>query len=348
MKALVKYDLVPDAVRVDEIEEPALTPGYVLIDVQAAGVCGSDIHLWKNGQSWPVDLPLVLGHETVGIISAVSPEISGWSVGERVVCETAAVICGNCAYCQSGRYNLCPSRLGYGAKVNGSFTARIVAEPRVLHRVPDSVTDVAAALTEPLCVALNALAERAKLKPADRVVVQGAGAIGLLCVVVSRLCGVQRVILLGTKADQHRFEIGRQFGADVCIDVDTAATSTMLDAIGGDGFGADVVVDATGVSSSFAQAMELVRPAGSLVKVGWGPQPAGYSLDPLVAKAVTVYGSFSHTWSTWERALALIATGQVNTAALVGVRNRLEDWLDAFTAMHTGRVAKSVLLPSVS
>jgi L-iditol 2-dehydrogenase len=105
----------------------------------------------------------------------------------------------------------------------------------------------------------------------------------------------------------------------------------------------DVVVDATGVSGALRQSLDLVRPLGTIAKVGWGPQPFGASLDPLVAKAVTLAGSFSHTYRTWERVLDLMATDALRLDPVIGGRYYLEDWAEAFTAMEDGRNVKSVL-----
>jgi hypothetical protein len=107
MKALVKYAFSSGAVEVREIAEPSAGPGEVLIATRAVGVCGSDVHAWRDKQSWEMDLPVALGHEIAGIIDSVGDGVADWSVGDRVVCETAAQICGKCAYCGSGRYNLC-------------------------------------------------------------------------------------------------------------------------------------------------------------------------------------------------------------------------------------------------
>ena len=116
MKALVKYAFNDGDVEVRDIPEPTVGPREVLIATRAVGVCGSDVHAWRNTQSWEMDLPVALGHESAGVVHAVGADVTGWSVRDRVVCETAAHICGKCAYCRSGRYNVCPYRLGYGAK----------------------------------------------------------------------------------------------------------------------------------------------------------------------------------------------------------------------------------------
>lgn len=346
MKALVKYGLNDGDVEIRDLPEPQLQPGHVLVAARAVGVCGSDIHMWRNGQSWKVTTPVVLGHETAGVIAAVADDVRDWRVGERVVCETAAVICGECALCRTGRYNLCPRREGYGAIRDGAFGELLLAEPRVLHRIPENVTFEQAAMTEPFAVAYNCLVERASVTPGDLVVIQGAGAIGALCMQIAQLQGAGATVVVGTEVDELRLAKLREMGADHTVmlpEGDPVALVKLL----GDGLGADVVVDATGVSMALQQSMELVRPAGSIVKVGWGPQPLNFSLDPLVAKAATLYGSFSHTWHTWERVLALFSAKKLDTDSVLGGVYPLADWEQAFLDMEAGRNIKSVMsMPS--
>jgi L-iditol 2-dehydrogenase len=343
MKALVKYGRGDGEVEVRDVPEPTLAPGTVLIRARAVGVCGSDLHMWRDKQSWETRLPVTLGHETAGVIAAVADDVEGWSVGDRVVCETAASICGRCALCRTGRYNLCPWREGYGAVRDGAFGQLLLAEPRVLHRIPDNVTFEQAAMTEPFAVAYNALVERAPLSPGDLVVIQGIGAIGALSLQVARLRGAGTVVVLGTPVDALRLEKARALGADHTVDITTEDAGAVVRSLG-DGLGADLVVDATGVSIALKQGLDLVRPYGSIVKIGWGPQPLGFSLDPLVAKAVTLYGSFSHTWTTWERVLELFSRGRLDPQAVLGGVYELDDWEEAFSAMESGRNIKSVMV----
>ena len=342
MKALVKYKFSDGDVEVRDIPKPTVGPGEVLIATRAVGVCGSDVHAWRNKQSWEMDLPVALGHESAGVVHAVGGEVTGWSVGDRVVCETAAQICGKCAYCRSGRYNVCPDRFGYGARRDGAFSGYLVAEPRVLHCIPDSISFEQAAMTEPYCVAFNALVERATVKAGDIVVVQGVGAIGSLAVQIAKLQGAATVVAVGTSSDKRRLAKALTFGADHAIELGVDNPAALIRSLG-DGFGADVVVDATGVSAALAQSLEFVRPLGAIAKVGWGPQPLGFSLDPLVAKAVTIYGSFSHTWGTWERVLALFETGRLNPDTVLDGTYSLDDWEEAFEAMENGTNIKSVV-----
>ncbi len=342
MKGLVKFGFNDGDLEVRQLPEPTLTENTVLVAARAVGVCGSDLHMWHNKQGWPVTPPVVLGHETAGVIAEVGSNVTGWSVGDRVVCETAASICGQCALCRSGLYNLCQERQGYGATRDGAFSELLAAEPRVLHRIPEGVSFEAAAMTEPFAVAFNAVVERASVKTGDLVVVQGAGTIGILSMLMARLSGANTVVVLGTGIDGHRLSKALELGADYALDITAEDPLKLVESLH-DGLGADLVVDATGVSAALEQSLQLVRPYGSIAKVGWGPQPLNFSLDPLVQKAVTLFGSFSHNWGTWERVLSMFASGRLDPASVLGGVYALEDWEKAFDEMESGRNIKSVM-----
>lgn len=343
MKAVVKYAREDRSVEVRDVAEPAIGPDQLLLEMKAASVCGSDVHMWREHQSWTIKLPLILGHEFCGVVAQLGDRVSGFAIGDRVACETASAVCGQCTYCLSGNYNLCPHRQGYGALADGAFTRYVVARPQILHRIPANVSFEHAALTEPICVAYNALVEKTSIRPGDTVVIQGPGPIGIMALQIARLRGAGKLIVLGTDADIQRMKVAEELGAHYLVNIQHDDASKVVKSIG-DGYGADLVVDCTGVSRALKQALELVRPNGRITKIGWGPQPLDFSLDPLVAKAVTLQGSFSHTYPTWERALGLLATGQINLIPVIGGFYPLEDWQEAFSRMEDGSSVKSVLM----
>jgi L-iditol 2-dehydrogenase len=325
-----------------EISRPEPGPGEVILRVAACGVCGTDIHLWQHGRA--VGEPVVLGHEYAGVVEAIGTGVTSVRVGDRVVSETAAYVCGECAFCRSGHYNVCPNRRGFGFQINGAMANYVRTRPAILHRVPDNVPMAFAALTEPGCVAYNAIVEKSHPRPGDHAVVLGPGPIGLMCVAILRLLGPAKLTVVGLRRDGVRLDLARRMGADEVIvaDEDDAVARVLAY---GDGFGAHLVVDAVGVSATLAQSLEMVRPNGQITKIGWGRDPVGFSLDPLIKKAATLQGSFSHTYGTWERILALMGAGKIDVAPLVTPFG-LGEWHAGFSAMEDLEVAKSVLLPN--
>lgn len=343
MKAVVHYALEPCSVELREIAEPTPRAGEVVVRVRAVGVCGSDLHQYHNTQSWQVNTPVVLGHEFAGVIEAVGEGVHDWQVGARVACETAAVICQTCAYCRTGRYNLCPHRLGFGYGVNGAMTRYVRVPARILHRLPDNLSFEDAAMTEPCCVAAHAVIECSNPQPGDLVVVFGSGPIGLLCLQMAKLFSPRMAILIGLSTDGARLSMAEASGADLVLCADTDPIETIVKRIG-DGLGADLVIDAVGVSAVLAPCLRITRPGGQITKVGWGPEPLNFSLDPLVGKNLTLQGAFSHTWATWERVLTLMSAGKLRLAPLRRVF-ALDEWRAAFCAMEQRHTAKSLLIP---
>jgi alcohol dehydrogenase/L-iditol 2-dehydrogenase len=214
---------------------------------------------------------------------------------------------------------------------------------RCLHHLPDNVPFEDAAMTEPGCVACNAVMELSRITPGDTVVVLGPGTIGLMVLQMCKLCGPGDLVLVGTARDKARLEIGRKLGATLTLEADEDNIVESVSALG-DGFGAHLIVDCVGISSALKTCLDLVRPMGQITKVGWGKEPLGFSIDPLVQKAVTLQGSFSHTFKTWERVIGLMASGKLNLAPMRRVYH-LDDWEHAFKTMDSLEIAKSVLTP---
>jgi alcohol dehydrogenase/L-iditol 2-dehydrogenase len=336
--AVVNYANQRGAVELREVERPNIGPDDVLLKVEAVGVCGSDLHQWTADHSWPVNYPVILGHEFGGVIAQAGDRATGWREGDRVVSETAAVIDPYNPMSRQGLYNLDPTRKGFGYGVDGAMTEYVRVPARCLHRVPDRLPFEKACLTEPCSVAYNAVVNNGQIKPGDRILVLGPGPIGLLCAAMARLQGAI-VGVVGLERDAARFPIAKKYGCEVIIG------DCREWALAADGLGADGVIDAAGVSATLKTAMEVVRPAGWISKVGWGRDPLNFSLDPLVQKNVRLQGSFSHNWPVWERVLRLLDTGLLDIEPVIGGTWPLQDWHEAFEQMHSGKIAKAVLKP---
>ena len=336
--AVVNYAPEKGSVEIREIERPSIGEDDVLLEVMNVGVCGSDLHQWTADHSWPVNYPVVLGHEFGGHIVELGSRVTGWKEGARVVSETAAIINPTSPMSKIGLYNLDPDRKGFGYGVNGAMTKYVRVPARCLHHVPDELPFEQACLTEPCCVAYNAVVNNSHIKPGDRVIVIGPGTIGILCAAMARLCGAE-VAIVGLESDLHRLNIAKQYGCDAIVGDATEWAKKK------DGLGADFIIDAAGASITLKIALQLVRPNGHITKVGWGPQPLGFSLDPLVQKNVTLKGSFSHNWPIWEKVIGLLASGALDVKTIIGGVWPLEQWHEAFDKMHHGEVVKSVLKP---
>ncbi len=341
MPALVNHSREPLSVELRDVPVPLIGEKDVLLRVGAVSVCGSDIHQWRGSHSWTVNYPCILGHEFAGTVAQAGSAVTQFHEGDRVVSETAAIIDEASPLSRSGLYNLDPSRRGFGYGVDGAMTEYVRVPARCLHPLPPSVPFEKAALTEPCCVAYNAVCVNGHVRPGDSVLVLGPGPIGLLCAKMAKLSGAGQVIVAGLPTDKHRLEVARQIGADVTLD------DGVLEYIAqnGDGLGVDVAVDCSGASVTLQMAMYAVRPAGQIVKVGWGPQPLQFTLDPLVQKNITLSGSFSHNWPVWERVISMIFSGQIDLDPIISRVAKLDEWHECFEKMEAGEYVKAVLTP---
>jgi L-iditol 2-dehydrogenase len=344
MEAVVKYGYEDGMVELRDMPIPEIGPNDVLLKVMAAGICGSDIEMWRNKQSFPVNTPVILGHEFSGVIEKAGEEVKGFRLGDKVVSETAALVCGKCRYCRSGDYNLCPKRLGYGYGVNGAFTDFVKVRQGILHQLPENISFEEGAMTEPLCVAYNAVSKNTDLHPSDSVAIIGPGPIGLNCLQMANLMGAGVTIVIGTNTDTQRLNIAKSLGADICINNDEQdVLAIVLEKTNGQGV--DIVVNAAGNAPTMKQSFQIVRRLGQIVKVGWGPEPLNFSLDPLISKSITLRGSFSHNWQIWENVIKLMEQGKLQTKPLISNVFKLSEWKKGFELMESKKAIKVALIP---
>jgi alcohol dehydrogenase/L-iditol 2-dehydrogenase len=344
MDALARIRHEPAALDLLTLPDPVAGPGDVIVGVAAAGLCGSDLEAYHRALDPAAPLPRVPGHEFAGRIVDLGPGVDGWTVGDRVVSETAAYVCGRCALCRTGHYNLCPARLGFGFGVDGAFAPYVRVPTRCLHRVPADLPFHHAALTEPACVTYNAVVEKSRVAPGDMVVVVGSGTIGLLALQWARRCGAS-VVLVGVSGDEARLAAARELGAlatyDALVDDVDAAVRAMTD-----GLGVPLVVDTVGgAAASLDLALRLVRPGGQITKVGWFAGTTNTTMDVLVAKAVRLQGSFSHTWPMWERCLAALADGTIDMGPIISDDLPLSRWQEGYRRSADRTAVKVVFRP---
>jgi alcohol dehydrogenase/L-iditol 2-dehydrogenase len=341
--AVVQYALEPLAVELRDVAVPDIGDADVLLRVGAVSVCGSDVHQAYNTHSWPVNVPVVLGHEFAGTVAQAGRAVKSFREGDRVVSETAAEVCGECLLCRTGRYNLCPHRKGFGYGIDGAMASYVKVPARCLHRIPDTLPFGLACLAEPHAVAYNAMCVNSTIRPGDLVVVLGPGPIGLLCARMASLAGADPLIVVGLSSDTARLETAMRLGATRVVD---AEREHLEDVVRGfNPLGADLVCDASGASRPLEMALALTRPDGQVTKVGWSPDRVPVNINPLVQKNVRLQGSFSHNFPIWERVIHLLDRRRTLPDAIVGLTASLEGWREAFEAMHDGRVIKSVLIP---
>jgi L-iditol 2-dehydrogenase len=316
-------------VALSERPEPVASPGHVVLDVAACGICGTDVHIYDG--EYEALPPVTMGHEVSGVVAGLGDGVDRAWQGARVVTETYFSTCGHCALCLSGRTNLCAERRSIGSYVDGGFAARLHVPARNLHRIPDWLDAHAAAMAEPLACCCHSLAP-GRVSSGASVLVVGPGPIGLLAAQVARADGGE-VHVRGTTRDAVRLEAAASLGF---------ATSTTDDGPVGE---FDVVVECSGHEAGMTFALESATSGGTYVQIGLAGKPVSVPPDLVCFRELTVTSGKASTPASWERALALIAERRVDLEPLLSEAVPLADWERAFAATRSGAGIKYVLVP---
>jgi L-iditol 2-dehydrogenase len=313
MKAARLY--APGDIRIDEFAEPPPPgPGEVLLAVTAVGICGSDLHYFREGELGGLvpKEPLILGHEFAARVEAVGPAVS-IPVGTRVAVEPGRS-CGHCEACLEGHPNLCPAILFCGSPpVDGALRERMLYPAPLLFPLPDSVSDAEGAALEPLGIALHALS-LVRLEPGRTAAVLGGGPIGLMLAQLCRLAGATQIIV--TEPVPHRREAARRLGATAALHPAAGPVGAAIRSLT-DGRGVDVAFEAAGAPETPAEAAEAVRPGGHVVLVGI-PADDCLVLSHAVARRKGLTIRFARRMKhTYPRALALVMSGMLDLRPLL-------------------------------
>ena len=311
---------------------PTPSAGDVLVRVASVGVCGSDAHYYREGRigDFVVESPLVLGHEASGVIVAVGDGVSPRRVGSRVSIEPQRPD-PDSRETRSGHYNLCPHMEFYATPpVDGALCEYVTIGSTFAHDVPDAVSDDAAALFEPLSVAI-ATARKAGITGGSRVLIAGAGPVGVLTAQVARAFGATEILVSDISADRRAN--ATRYGATRVID---PAAESVHD------LDVDAFVDASGAPRAVQDGMRAVRPAGRVVLVGMGGDEYPIPVSVIQNRELWVTGVFRYA-DTWPTALELVRTGRVELDSMVTGRFDLDHVEDALNHDRTDGSIKAVV-----
>lgn len=322
--------------------EPKAEADTVVIEVKAAGICGTDIHIYKSEYS--IEPPVILGHEFSGEVVETGPGVTRFKAGDRVtVNPTAGRLCGQCRYCRLGVPFLCVDRASVGSGIDGGFARYCGVREEIVFRLPEHLDFDAGALCEPFACAVQAVLELTEILPGEVVAISGPGPIGLMCAMLARLHGA-RVVMLGLSADRDRMEISRRLGADTVIDVEAENPKEIVDDLT-NGYGADVVIECTGANAAVAQGLELIKKLGRFTQVGLFGRPVKIDMDLIVTKEIVLQGSMCHTWGTWDRTMRLLGQEAVDLHPLISDKLPLDRWQEGFDRVTNREGAKILLYP---
>ena len=322
---------------VEERPVPAVGPGEVLLEVSHCGICGSDIHVVLEGWGSPGSIE---GHEYSGTIVAVGDGVTRWHVGDAVV-GGPTPRCGRCEFCVAGRPQLCVERdsPGEGVHTDGAFAEYVRVREDTILRVPDGLSLRAAALAEPLAVALHALT-RGGVRAGHRVLVTGAGPIGALSVAAARARGVTDVVV--SEPHPRRRELAERLGART-VEPDALVTPASPSAIVDEPF--DIVLECSGHAAAMEAALGQLRAAGTLVLVGAGLERPQFNNNRILLNELTVTGAFVYDADGFERALELLASPDFPTGTLIETDDvPLDRIIGAMRGLADGELAAKVMI----
>ncbi|MGQ9872786.1 zinc-dependent alcohol dehydrogenase [Leptodesmis sp.] len=342
--------------RLEQVPDPSPAAGEVVIRVNAATTCGTDLKVWRRGgHAKMLKPPTLFGHEAAGTIVALGAGVTGWQVGDRVVANNSAP-CLNCFFCRKQEYSLCQNLLFN----NGTFAEYLKIPAPIVQQnllpLPDHLPFALASMTEPLACVLHGAA-RANVKPGDRVVILGDGAIGLMFVAALasglaewsqesiRQSPLTEVFLFG--GNDQRLQIGEKLGAVKTFNYKQVEDVPGLVKQLTDGWGADVVIEATGIPSVWELAIACARPGATVNLFGGCPRDSTITVntDQLHYSELTLKGVFHNTPQYVRAALNLLASRTLSLELLLSGEQPLTELGNVFEAMKQRQVVKVAIVP---
>jgi len=343
MKAAMYYG--PGNMKYEETDIPEICAGDILVKVNVALTCGTDLKTFKRGHPVVVQkLPMILGHEFAGVVERVGEKVKQFKQGMRVVAANSAP-CNECFYCKRGRQNIC-EHLNENI-ISGAYAEYIRVPEHIVRQntfeIPPTLSFKDAALVEPLACVVHGVAA-AGISLADTVVIIGSGPIGLMLLQLAKRSGSSRVIV--TDLSQKRLETAKALGADIVIsgknEEQIAEVKEQTE-----GRGADIVIEAVGQPQTWEMAIEMTRKAGTTMLFGGAPAGTKFTIDTrrFHYEELTIKGVFHHTPMYVEKALKLLECGAINTKAIITREMPLKNVVEALKLMETGDVAKVAIIP---
>ena len=344
MKALVKHGKGPDGLGIMEVAIPQIGDDDVLVEVKAAAICGTDLHIMND--VYQVDMPVTIGHEFSGVVVELGAKVRGWKKGDRVISEGNLETCGTCFYCMSGDANLCKEYKYLGIRVDGVFAKYVRIPARLLHLIPERISFEQAALAEPAAVAIDALLVRNSIQVGDFVVILGCGPIGLLAGQIAKAVGAGRVMITGRgSAVKSRFKVAEELGVfDHIVNVEKEDPVQLVREVS-DGKGADIIFDTTGSPAALLQGFDMVRRAGLVEVIGIGDQSIELPWGRMVKEVIKLHFCRGTSRQSFDTFCSLAATGKMNLEPMISLKLPLDEWRKGFDAAESRDSVKTLLIP---
>jgi len=348
MLAAVRRMVAGQGFVIEEYPNPELRDTDVLVRIEAAGLCGTDVQIWNGtyiGRTGPIEPPLIAGHEFVGRVVTVGARVSGFGIGDRVT-SNAIEGCGKCYACMRGLDHQCHQWRHLGVTTHGGFAEYCAAPARTLFRVPDQLEARQAAILEPMSIAVRTLRNN-PINPGDTVVVIGPGPFGLFLLQAALAAGAGKTVVMGLASDEMRLRAARLCGASEVVRADTTDPIEAVRDLT-EGAGADLVIEAAADSSAVPQALQMVRQGGTVIMAGSGYKGKPVTFEPwnVVRDEITIRGTEGFTQNDFMNALRLLSAGKLRVAPIVTHEMPLTQINEACELVEQKQAIKIVLRPA--
>ncbi len=335
-----------------DVPVPEVGDDDILLEVKAAGICGGDMAIYYGKVSVP-NPPIIMGHEFAGVIAYKGKNVEGdWKVGNRVVSENTADLCGVCPSCRSGNFVNCQHRKVMGYTNDGIFTKYVKLSGHLLHtypnclfHLPDNISFAEGSVLEPTSNGYKALIQEGGLKPGETVVIFGAGPLALMPIQLAKIAGADKIIVVGLTSDKKmRFDVAKKYGATHFITSDTQDPVAEVEKIAGK-YGVRLAIDSAGFPDTTKAAVAIVHNEGTVVRVGNPEIPYNYSLNDFTMKSVTLRGHMGYNTESWINCIKLAASGQLDLKSIITCELPMSEYDKGFSMVRSGEAAKVVLIP---
>lgn len=325
----------PGEIRVGNVPDPTPGPDELVVRVGACGICGTDLHI-AQGEFPPTPYPIVPGHEFAGEVVAVGSSVTGPAVGTRVAVDPS-LFCGHCAFCRVGQGNLCQNWGAIGDTVDGAFAEYVVVPAANAYTLPEHISYREAALIEPVSCAVHGI-HRLSPRLGDRMLIVGAGTMGLLLLQLALRGGASRVAMMDLNT--QRLALAEKLGAYLAV-TNTQALREQ------EPLGFDCVIDATGVPAAITQAFGMVKRGGKFMVFGVAPNEATVAFSPfrIYNDEITIVGSMA-VLNSYQQAVDLVSGGAINTQLMLTEALPLEEFSHALDMVRQGKGIKTQIIPA--
>lgn len=338
MKALVKREPKP-GIWLTEVPEPVMGPNDITIKIRKTAICGTDVHIynWDEWAQKTIPVSMVVGHEYVGVITAMGQEVRGYAVGDRVSGE-GHITCRHCRNCRAGRRHLCRNTIGVGVNRPGAFAEFLVLPAVNAFKIPDSISDELAAIFDPFGNAVHT-ALSFDLTGED-VLISGAGPIGIMAAAVCRHVGARHVVI--TDLNDYRLDLAKKMGVTRTVNVGRENLRDVMRELGmTEGF--DVGLEMSGAAPAVRTVFEVMNHGGKVAMLGIPPADTAVDWGQVIFKGLIIKGIYGREmYETWYKMAALLQSG-LNLEPIITHRFLIDDFQKGFDAMRSGNSGKVVL-----